>query len=191
MTIREARAILDMTQAEMAEMLGIDAPLLSKIENGIVAPSVSMSEIVFKALASRSNARNGSGSINSSMTEETALKTPIYRAILEALAYTSYAQPLSRDSLRVWTKCNDRQNREAISDLRKMGYRIGAYSGGKGYWMCHSDEEYQLVRNMYLSKVRDMLATVAAMDRHIDGQMEMEYGEIFKDIQLDMERPRS
>ena len=182
MTIREARGILDMTQAEMAEMLGIDAPLLSKIENGIVAPSASMSQIVFKALASRSDARKGGGSINSSTSKENPLKSPIYGAILEALSYSSFAQPISRDSLRVWTKCNDRQNRDAIADLRKMGYRIGAYSGGKGYWMCHSDAEYQLVRNMYLSKARDMLETVSAMDRHIDGQMEMEFNEEGRDL---------
>lgn len=177
MDIREARLTLGMTQAEMAEMLGIDAPLLSKIENGIVEPSTSMYDIVFKALASRSNARNGVGSINLSTDEKTALKTPIYRSILNALEYSSFSQPVSRDSLRVWTKCNDRQNRDAITDLRKMGYRIGSYSGGKGYWMCRSDEEYQLVRNMYLSKARDMLETVSAMDRHIDGQMEWNLNE--------------
>lgn len=187
MDIREARIELGMTQAEMAEMLSIDAPLLSKIENGIVAPSASMSDIVFKALASRSNARKGVGSINISTSEKKSLKTEIYRSILNALEYSSISQPISRETLRVWTKCSDRQNRDAITDLRKMGYRIGAYSGGRGYWMCRNDEEYQLVRNMYLSKARDMYETVAAMDRSIPGQMEMEYGEVFKDIQLDVE----
>ena len=77
MDIREARIELGMTQAEMAEMLSIDAPLLSKIENGIVAPSASMFDIVFKALASRSNARKGVGSINYSTSEKKSLKTEI------------------------------------------------------------------------------------------------------------------
>lgn len=182
MDIREARLTLGMTQAEMAEMLSIDAPLLSKIENGIVEPSASMYDIVFKALASRSNARNRVGTTNISTTKKWALKTEIYRAILNALEYSSFSQPISRDSLRVWTKCSDRQTRDAIMDLRKMGYRIGAYSGGKGYWMCRSDAEYQLVRNMYLSKARDMLETVSAMDRNIDGQMEWDFDEAGRDI---------
>ena len=190
MDIREARITLGLTQPEFAKMLGIDAPTLSKIENGIVAPTPTMCGIAFKALASHSNARNGVGSINLSTSLKKSLKTEICDSILEALTYTSYDQPISRDALKVWTKCNDRQNRDAITALRKQGHRIGSFSGGKGYWMCHTEEEYQIVRNMYLSKVRDMLETVAAMDRSLPGQMEMDYGEIFKDIQLDMERPR-
>lgn len=190
MDIREARNTLGLTQPEFAKMLGIDAPTLSKIENGIVAPTPTMCGIAFKALASHSNARNGVGSINVSTSLKKSLKTEICDSILEALTYTSYDQPISRDSLKVWTKRDDRQNRDAITALRKQGYRIGSFSGGKGYWMCKTEEEYQIVRNMYLSKVRDMLETVAAMDRSLPGQMEMDYGEIFKDIQLDMERPR-
>ena len=188
MTIKEARIDMGMTQAEMAKLLGIDAPTLSKLERGIVEPSATMIEIVFKALASRSNARNGAGSINVSTDDKNPFKTGIYASVLEALSYTSFAQPISRDSLKVWTKCGDRQNRKAIADLRKAGYRIGSYSNGKGYWLCRNEAEYRLVRSMYMSKAKDMLATVSAMDRSIQGQMEMDYGEIFENLQLDMER---
>ena len=94
--------------------------------------------------------------------------------MLEALQYTSYSQPISRESLKAFTKASDRQNRDAITELRKAGYRIGSYSGGKGYWLCQSEEEYQIVRNMYLSKARDMLATVGAMDRALPGQLQFD-----------------
>lgn len=172
MDFKDARAELGMTQNDFAKLLGIDAPLLSKIETGKVAPSASMYEIVFKALASHSDERKGEGSSNLSTDHKKPLKTEICNSVLNALMYSSFMQPVSRDALRVWTKASDRQNRDAINELRKMGYRIGSYSGGKGYWLCKTDEEYQIVRNMYLSKARDMLETVGAMDRALPGQME-------------------
>lgn len=174
MDFKDARIELGLTQAGMAKMLGIDAPTVSKIENGKVAPSPSMYEIVFKALASSSEERKGKGSINLSSGAKKSLKTEICDSVLEALQYTSYSQPISRESLKAFTKANDRQNRDAIAELRKMGYRIGSYSGGKGYWLCKTEEEYQIVRNMYLSKARDMLATVGAMDRALPGQLQFD-----------------
>ena len=187
MEIKDARLQLGMTQKDMAEMLDIDAPTYSKIEKGKIAPTPSMYEIVFKALASHADARKGQGSINYPSTQKKSLKTEICESVLEALKYTSPTQPISRESLKVFTKASDRKNRDAIAELRKMGYRIGSYSGGKGYWLCKGEEDYQVVRNMYLSKAKDMLETVGAMDRSIPGQMEFDYGTLQQDIQLDVE----
>lgn len=169
--IREARMELGLKQEEFAEMLGIDAPLLSKLENGIVDPTASMNEIVFKALASHSNARKGSGSSNSSKSEKNPLKTGIYASILEALKYSSREQPITREMLKTWTKCGDRQNRKAIAELRKAGCPIGSSSSVKGYWLCRTEEDIEPINKMLKSKAIDMLQTAAAMNRNIPGQI--------------------
>ena len=173
--LREARIELGLKQEDFAAMLGIDAPLLSKLENGIVEPSARMSEIVFMALASHSDKRNRELLRNISTREENPLKTGIYASILEALKYSSPQQPITREMLKVWTKATDRTNRRAIAELRKAGCRIGSSSSVNGYWICRTEEEYAPIRNMLRSKARDMYMTVEAMDRSIPGQMEFDY----------------
>lgn len=173
MDYKQIRTDLKMSQREFAKILGIDAPTLSKIENGKILPTPAMDNIVFKAFASSNNARNGGGSINYPTSEEKSLKTEISTLVLEALENSSIENPVSRASLRMYCKSSDRNIRKAIQELRKSGYRIGATSNGAGYWMCKSSEEYQIIRNEYMTRVIDMMGTIQAMDKSLPGQVEI------------------
>ena len=75
MDIKSARTELGLTQKEMADLMGIDVPLLSKMENGKACPTATQSKIVFKALATPFRATLAPSSTNISTEELTPLKT--------------------------------------------------------------------------------------------------------------------
>lgn len=143
------------------------------LDNTKMWEDTSAFNIVSKASDSPSDARKDPLSIKYPTEQKKSLKTEIWGLLLEALENSTFDNPVTRSELKAYCKANDRTIRYGITELRKMGYRIGSFSGGKGYWLCKTSEEYQLVRNMYVSKARDMLETVRAMDGHIFGQMEM------------------
>lgn len=185
MDIKSARAELKLTQKEMADLMGIDVPLLSKMENGKACPTPTQSEIVFKALATPFRATLGASSTNISTegltplkTAKNALRSDLQNSVLEALVYSSKEQPVSRETLKVWTKSSDRQNRMAIRQLRKMGFRIASSGRRNGYYLCKSNDEYQEIRSEYISKAMDMLETVRRMDAVLPGQMVIDDGEV-------------
>lgn len=185
MDIKSARTELGLTQKEMADLMGIDVPLLSKMENGKACPTATQSEIVFKALATPFRATLEPSSTNISTegltplkTAKNALRSDLQNSVLEALVYSSKEQPVSRETLKVWTKAGDRENRRAIRELRKMGFRIASSGRRNGYYLCKSNDEYQEIRSEYISKAMDMLETVCRMDAVLPGQMVIDDGEV-------------
>lgn len=172
-SVKAVREELGLKQTELAEMLGVDAPLISKLENGVVLPSQTMVETLEKALASHSDARKGDGSINYSATPINPFKTRINGYELEELyeifTYTSRSQPLTRSQLEVIWGLPDRSVRARIKEMQDCGCRI--VSSEKGYYLARTPEEYEIYRKREKARARAIDRKIAAMDRNLPGQI--------------------
>ena len=180
MNIRDARLQLGLKQTELAEMLGVDAPLISKMESGVVLPNATMVETIEKALASHADALNGAYSINSSTELEKLLKTKIngyeLAELAEVFQYTSAQQPITRGQLMVIWGTSDRAVRQRIEEMQNCGLRI--INDGNGYYITRKPEEYERYRAREKSRARSIDRKIAAMDKCLPGQMVMGWDDI-------------
>ena len=83
-------------------------------------------------------------------------------------------KPQAKETLQMKLRCNEREVREAVTELRKMGYNVASNSGKKGYWLGSEEDKLRTVRE-YRSRAREMLEIADAIEKGPDcGQMEME-----------------
>ena len=164
MNIKEYRKMKNLTQSELAKELkdiapGIDAPMISKIEKGIVLPPVAVQVYV------------------DAFELETERKledlSDLERLILTLLLFRSHEDPLTRQELAVITSKPDRAVRDMISDMRSRGIRICSSSGKSGYWLARTPEDYFELRCEYISRIQSLAKTLKAMDEYTEGQVRL------------------
>lgn len=176
MNLKEARINAGLKQKELADMVGIDAPLLSKLENGFVLPTTELSNAFEKALASRFEGGEGVESINYSITGESPLKTKIQgydlEELLEAFEGTSPDKPITRAELCLIWNMSDRAMRNRLEEIRQAGKWI-LTSNTKGYYLCTDPEDPNLKAfiNKMNSRSRSISKTVKAMTANLPGQI--------------------
>ena len=72
------------------------------------------------------------------------------------------------------TGLDDRQVREAVSDLRSNGVRVISSSTVGGYWIAESEDDYMPFRAELYSRAMKILETIRAMDRRDPEQITFE-----------------
>lgn len=83
-------------------------------------------------------------------------------------------RPQTKETLQIKLRCGEREVREAVTQLRKMGYNIASNSGKKGYWLGSDADKERTIRE-YRSRAYEMLEIADAIEKGPDcGQMEME-----------------
>lgn len=176
--LRAYRDTKGITQAQLARELseefpGMDAPLISKMEKGLCAPTSDLVDYLIRGLASGSRADEESPAVNVSTELDMAVRGSIAASIIyDRIESASRENPVSRTELVHLTQMSDREVRETIARLRKAGARIASSSSTSGYWMCSGDDYAQL-RAEYISRVRTIMKTVRAMDMVLPGQIKM------------------
>lgn len=161
MTLKEYRVLKGMTQRELAFELGakfrgVDAPLISKIEQGVVEPPISL-QVYIDTEAAKIGAK----------AYEPTPSQQIILAILDTGCV------ITREHLMRATGNSDRECRRDISELRQAGYRICSSPGRSGYWVSKDEADYRMLRNMYIQKISTMASIVKAMDDFTEGQVSM------------------
>ncbi len=177
--LKEYRKAKGLTQAQLAKELqalvpGMDASLISKIENGLALPNDAVTNFVENVLASQSEAGEAQRTANVSMIIEETLKNDSEASvILRRIMAASRELPATRAELAIISKLPDREVRETIARLRNAGMRIASTSGSKGYWMCQDAADYAALRGEYMRRIASISKTVKAMDAVLPGQIEM------------------
>ena len=178
MDIKQARLRAGIKQSELAHVLGIDTPLLSKLENGIVLPSEKLKSDLEKVLASPFEAPEEGESINISTMSENPFKTEIdgfdLDELKEVFADTDADHPITRYELaRAWNT-TDRQARGRVEQMRNAGVWI--LPAQKGYYLCSDPDDPNLRRFLgsMRSRSRSINKTVKAMISVIPGQIWMD-----------------
>lgn len=179
--IAQYRQAFNLTQRGMVEELSmvfpemqIDTSLLSKMENDICRPSTLLQEYLEKALASCPKRRNTEDRVNIPNELKKLLNEPIYQNIYNELLRATKNSPLTKSSIMAKFNIRDRTIRKIIQEFRLAGLRVCSSSSALGYWISEGPEDYQSLRNEYLSRARNIWKVVGAMDRSIEGQVEME-----------------
>lgn len=176
--IREYRERRGLTQAQLARELsqefpGVDAPLISKMEKGLCAPTDELAGYILRGLASGPRADEAVSAVNVSTELDMAVRGSIAASVIyDRIESASRENPVSRAELVHLTQISDREVRETIARLRKAGARIASSSSTSGYWMCSGDD-YAHLRAEYISRVRTIMKTVRAMDMVLPGQIKM------------------
>lgn len=158
MNIKEYRLSKGLTQPGLAKELNqalgisIDAPLISKLENGVVYPSPEIQAYIDTHR-------------NYSKVDLTPTQERIYSLLKNSEG------TVSRSTLCFFCQQDDRSCRKDISEMRKKGIRICSSSTSRGYWLAKSESDYKDLRAEYLSRISDMASVVKAMDSFVEGQV--------------------
>lgn len=99
--------------------------------------------------------------------------TPLEEMVQELIRKASADRPIRRTELSRKTGIDDRTVRKTIEGLRRKGERILSGERG-GYYYAENEGQYIGWRASITSRMVSMSAMLWAMDRHTDGQMEME-----------------
>lgn len=176
--IKAYRRKHNLTQVQLVEELNkildkpIDAPTLSRMENGNIDAIVAVQRYCEKALASPFNEINSPELENIQSDLKELLKDRIAFAIYKACRDADINDRVTRKELRWITGTTDRNVRIYIEKLRAAGARIGATSTDTGYWLCKSEKDYEVFRKYYATPAWTTMRNVAAMDRYTEGQIE-------------------
>lgn len=172
MTIAEYRKLKGLKQTELAEELrdicpGIDAALISKIENGVCRPSIEVEAYINAAsddLQAGSEGLYGIPWVNSPPDLKTGLKTEIPTEQMEVLyrqiEKASSKSPATRDSLSRALGITDREVRDRIQDLRNSGCWIYSSSNSNGYWLCEDEQQKEILLRSFFSRQISFETTV-------------------------------
>lgn len=175
--LKEYRAMKGLTQIQLAEELrdvepAIDNALISKMESGVCSPSYAVTAYLISGFANRVSEEKTSESINVSTDNISDLKMSIYADdVLGMLMGRTIDNPISRGELASRTGYSDRTIRKAILELRENGFRVISSSYTTGYWLAQTPEEYRILRNDYLARLKSLARTIHAMDAAIPGQI--------------------
>ena len=160
MDIRTYRKSRGLTQPQLAQELkviceGTDAPLISKMEKGLCLPP---EEIQLYLEAQEENEKQVKQDLS-----------PAQTLIYDRLLSCRGSRPVGRQELSLLTGMPDRAVRRELETMRRMGLRICSMT--EGYWLTSSETEYKVYRARELKRAKSILATVSAMDKHIEGQV--------------------
>ena len=97
--------------------------------------------------------------------------SPLESAIFDRLQSASKWDPVTRRELVFLTKSSDRKVRDAIAALRKKHVRVCTSSSRYGYWIAKTEEDYRILRGEYISRIKTLATTLAAMDGVVEGQL--------------------
>lgn len=178
--IKEYREALGLSQREFAALMsrdipGVDKALISKMENGLVAPSKAMIAWCCNGPNSPVGEPNGVKGITGQIKPKSSEKagySPLDWSVFEKLQHTDFDHRVSRGMLVALCGSTDRQVRASIETLRRSGVRIGSGCGAAGYWLIRSDDEYKRFIREYVSRAYEVLRVKAAMDSSVEGQLE-------------------
>lgn len=92
--------------------------------------------------------------------------------VLEACKNACKEAPLTRRGLKDITHMSDRNSRNVIDALRDKGMRIACSKSG--YYYAFETLDYSEWIRQYSSYAYTILTRKAAMDRYIEGQIEMD-----------------
>ena len=95
------------------------------------------------------------------------------QSVLTLLQKASVYTPMDRRVSARWLGVSEREIRKRIEELRNDGYRIVSSSTNGGYWLATTDEEYTRFRAEYISRATKIFETVKAMDKVMEGQVEL------------------
>ena len=148
MDLKTYRQQKNLKQSELAEELqtvcpGIDAFLISKIENGWCKPNDAVQHYI-----------DGYKTPSVPCEEDlygrnlTSLHDTLYRLIADA----SSSKPVSRGYLARRLKVTDRTLRRMIQDLRMAGCWICNTNKTGGYWLCENEAEKKALMDSYYSR---------------------------------------
>lgn len=168
MTMKEYRMLKGLKQTALAVELqgvcpGIDASLISKIENGMVKPSEQIqmyldmaSETSPDDLQVTFDAISDGGGLIYQADAETPLKTEILSSrhewLYKLIAAADSEHPAERDYLAGNLGINDRDLRIMIQELRNAGCWIYSSGKSKGYWICENDAQKKELLQSYHSR---------------------------------------
>lgn len=174
--VKYTRDRLGVSQAELARMIsgeipGIDRATVSRLETGLVDPSEALLEWLLKACAQPNEGTNAQDWATLREAEKKSLKSDFWVAIYEMLEKASADNPATRAMLCIRTGKSDRQVRDAISEMRGEGILIVPK---RGYWLCQTDEDFQLLCRQYLSRIRSCNKTLKAIKMSSPDQLVME-----------------
>ena len=164
MTLAEYRKLRGITQPKLAEELseitpGIDAPLISKMERGICAPSLEIQEYLDAQEAI----------IGQDVIELNGTEADIFYALLPC----SYDNRRTRQELSIMTKMSDRAVRRTIENMRLKGIRICSDSDYAGYYITTDESEYMMFRGTMIARLKSLAKTIKAMDNYTKGQISL------------------
>lgn len=95
-------------------------------------------------------------------------------SLLNMLNKATKYTPVTRQDIIAAFGVSDRKARKMIEALREDGHRVCGTASGYGYWIAKSEGEYKAFRAEYISKATTILRRAGNMDKHTEGQVEME-----------------
>lgn len=171
--IKEYRESRGLSQRELANLMskdipGVDKALISKLENGLVAPSERMIAWCCNGQNSSIDEPKSPEGITDRKRHKDARNadfTHFEWSVYNKLLNTDFNHRISRGMLVAYCGATDRQVRKAIESLRRAGIRIGSGLGNPGYWIINNEEDYKAFVKEYVSRAYEVIRTKRAMDK--------------------------